>query len=410
MELYLNFLKGKINALQSDDIDLIKNKDLMIKRLKTIIQKIREKAEYMSECLKIRNLLICLKEEVDMKQLPLIFTFFNRDNIDNFISNLNQSLDFYDIEKNNIKIPINLYEYLKKQHIDNNSLVSNKYKKYLDVKDVFSDIEEYNKKFKEFQLKIIENHQKCLSNYRTIDDFRREKQILYPLYKFLEEKYASLQNTYNELKISNDELENKKVCYYNLINGLTKKIRVRKIENYDRQIVRDRPLEESRFYLNFMKIFQEQKFNLDFAYVYFFISKIVTNLYNIFPELFHSSNNFNMNRFKECMNNISNCDNFKEDIIKQDSLYLLSLYETAITKFLQKYSKTIANIKDNNEIILIKRDILTNKNYELIKFQKTLEEYLNDRKRKKILLKNNKINLIKRNNFPDYSMILKHNK
>ena len=70
------------------------------------------------------------------------------------------------------------------------------------------------------------------------------------------------------------------------------------------------------------------------------------------------------------------------------------------------YKTTLNKVKCNNEIILIKREILTNKNYELIKFQKILEEYLSDRTKKNIFLKYNKINLIKRNNYPNYSKII----
>ena len=134
---------------------------------------------------------------------------------------------------------------------------------------------------------------------------------------------------------------------------------------------------------------------------------MVLNFYKIFPNFFDSQNNFDVKKFNECINNIYDCDKIRDEIIKSNVLYLLSLYETSLIYFFQRHNKMLNKLKNNNEIIIIKRQILTNKNYELIKFQKMLEEYLNNRTKINIFSKYDKINLIKRNNLPNYSKINK---
>lgn len=405
---YLEFLKEKIITLRDNDFDLLKKRENILKKIRNLLHNIKEKAGYLCECFKLRNLLICLKEEVQIDKLPDIFTFFNKNNVNNYINILNQSFIEYDLDNNDINIPNNLYEYLKL--FINENINNSKYIKYLNNTPIFANIEEFESKYKDCQFKILFNNQSYLSNSKNIVKYKLLQQNFKqkPISNNNNNnKFDFLQIRLNELKIINNELQTKYLFYNNLINNKNKKIQVRKIEEFEKQITKDKPLEESRFFFNFIKLQENKKFKTEYAYAYYLISKNVNNIYNIFPQFFLSQKNFNIKRYNECINNILNCDNVKEEIIKSDVLYLLALYETVIIRFFQIYKVTLANVKDNNEIILAKRNIFTNKNYEIIKFQKILEEYLNNRKRENILFKYNKINLIKRNNYPNYSKMNK---
>jgi hypothetical protein len=221
-------------------------------------------------------------------------------------------------------------------------------------------------------------------------------------------KESALNDKIKELKNYNKELNNKYI-FFNKTNNEknNNNIQIRKIENYTKEIERERPLEESKFFFKFISLVKNKKFKIEYAYVYYTISQMVLNFYKIFPNFFDSQNNFDVKKFNECINNIYDCDKIRDEIIKSNVLYLLSLYETSLIYFFQRHNKMLNKLKNNNEIIIIKRQILTNKNYELIKFQKMLEEYLNNRTKINIFSKYDKINLIKRNNLPNYSKINK---
>ena len=407
---YLLFLKEKIIVFNDEDSQLIIKREMLLKNLKTLIQNIKDKAESLCYCIKVRNLLICLKEQINLNNLPEIFTFFNQKKINNYTTDLENNLKLYDIDTNNFEVTNNLYDLFKnelnnnKNKNKNHCIKAKKCLKYLKQKEIFSDVDEFQERFKDFQLRIINDNQDYLINNKIINNYKKEKLLFYP---DLTDQIVTLENRINELKKTNLDLQKRCSFYRSLIYDKNNTIKIRNIEDYDKEIAENKPLEVSRFYINFIRTHEIYNFKIEYAYVYLFISQVVDYLYKIFPSIFQNIYNFDMKRYKECIHSILNCDHYDERIIKMNSLYLLSIYETAIIHFLQMYTKTLSKVKDKNIIIILKRDIVTNKNYELIKFQKTLEFYINERKRKNIQKKASKVNLIKKNNLPNYTLITK---
>ena len=406
--LYLDFLKEKIQKLKIDNYKIIKNKENIIKEIKIILENLKEKSEFLCESIKFRNLLICLRENIQIDHLPEILTFCNKKNIDNYLDSIDNNLENYNA------LPNNLYNYLK-SFVDEGELNNknkSKFMKYLDKKPIFSNIEEFYSKYKEYQFKILQNTENYLNIFNNINIYKR--QMIYiksssKARKYFLLKERALTDKIKELKNYNKELNNKYI-FFNKNNNEknNNNIQIRKIENYTREITRERPIEESKFFFKFTSLVKSQKFKIEYAYVYYMISQMVLNFYKIFPNFFDSQNNFDVKKFNESINNIYDCDKIRDEIIKSNVLYLLSLYETSLIYFFQRHNKMLNKLKNNNEIIIIKRQILTNKNYELIKFQKVLEEYLNNRTKINIFSKYEKINLIKRNNLPNYSKINKN--
>ena len=411
--LYLKFLQKKIYFLKIDNFNLLKEKNAIIKSLKVLLESITEKSNTLCECIRARNLLICLREGVQISQMPQVFTFFNKNNVNNYLKNIQKNIENYnyDNENNNNYIPNNLYKYLKSLIKDDslNSKSNCIYLKYLSKQSIFFNEEEFHAKYKEFQFNILQNNENYLYNFNNINNLKRKIQkikIGEKSEKHFILKEQQLKNKISELKEFNEILKKNYLLIDNSNNNKNKKIQLRNLETYSKEIKKDRPIEESKFYFNFIILQKNKKFKIEYAYVYYLISKNFLSFFNIFPNFFNIQTNFDIKKINESINNINNCDNIGEETIKLDALYLLSLYETALLHFLQMYKTTLNKVKCNNEIILIKREILTNKNYELIKFQKILEEYLSDRTKKNIFLKYNKINLIKRNNYPNYSKII----
>ena len=414
-DLYLDFLQEKIHSLKMNDFTLLTKKDSIIKDLKILLENIKEKSEFLCECLKSRNLLISLRENIQINKLPEIFTFFNKNNVNEYLNFIEENLENYNIDSknnDNNSLPNNLYQYLQ-SFINKNELNSKnnwKYINYLLIKPIFFNIEEFHSKYKEFQFKILQDTETYLDNFNNNNSFKIQIQKLKTSKKnekYLVLKEQILKNKIKEIKKYNKELKEKYLNYYNTIINKNRKIQIRKEDDYSKEINKDRPLEESRFFFNFITLQKTKKYKIEDAYVYYFVSQNVQYLYKMLPDSFESQNNFDIKKFKECIENISNCDKLRDEIIKSNVLYLLSLYETSIIYFFQIYNQKLNKLHNKNEIILIKRQILTNKNYELIKFQKMLEEYLKDRTKQNIVLKYNKINLIKRNNYPNYSKLIK---
>ena len=418
IDLYLDFLQEKIQTLKMNDYNLLKKKDNIIRDIKILLENIKEKSEYLCECLKYRNLLISLRENIQINKLPEIFTFFNKTKVNEYLKFIEDNLENYNIENknnDNYTLPRNLFQYVKsfinKNELNNqDNQDNNKYIKYLLLKPIFFNIEEFLSKYKELQFKILQNTETYLSNFNHINSFKRQIQKLkssIKIEKYLFLKEEILKDKLKEIKKYNEELKEKYLSYYNVIINKNRKIQIRKIEDYSKEINKDRPLEESRFFFNFITLQKTKKYKIENAYVYYFVAQNVQYFYKMLPDSFESQNNFDIKKFNECIENISNCDKLREETIKSNVLYLLSLYETSIIYFFQIYNQNLNKLHNKNEIILIKRQILTNKNYELIKFQKMLEEYLKDRTKKNIILRYNKINLIKRKNYPNYSKLIR---
>ena len=125
-----------------NDFTLLTKKDSIIKDLKILLENIKEKSEFLCECLKSRNLLISLRENIQINKLPEIFTFFNKNNVNEYLNFIEENLENYNIDSknnDNNSLPNNLYQYLQ-SFINKNELINqdnSKYIKYLLIKPIF---------------------------------------------------------------------------------------------------------------------------------------------------------------------------------------------------------------------------------------------------------------------------------
>ena len=151
---YIKFLIEKriemkyYNLFLSTQIDYIKddNKELLIK--------IKEKSERLWYLYDIRNLLVCIKEKILIKDLPLIFHFCNSSFLSVLIKKYYNYVDLLESRKKYIlnnplikfKLPTNLVEYIyfnRKNEIEKENY-DEKLIKYLDPKFIiFEDEDEF---------------------------------------------------------------------------------------------------------------------------------------------------------------------------------------------------------------------------------------------------------------------------
>ena len=96
-----------------------------------------------------------------------------------------------------------------------------------------------------------------------------------------------------------------------------------------------------------------------------------------------------MEEFDKSINNINNLNHYPLNVIIENAIYLLNLYETAIYFFLRDYKN---NKNKDNEIILdIKKEITINKKINLVEFSKVLNNKINKIKEEKLFKKNKKM-------------------
>ena len=130
-----------------------------------LMVKIKSKADKLEELINIRNLLVCIKEEILMKDLPSIFTFYN-ENYHEVLDDIFKMMNNYNfIKASQNHIPTNLLEYILIEL--NESLINKKYKIYRIDKFVCECLRrDYNLKLLQRTIEDIFTNSKISNKYR----------------------------------------------------------------------------------------------------------------------------------------------------------------------------------------------------------------------------------------------------
>ena len=210
MKYYNLFLSTKIDYIKDD------NKELLIN--------IKEKSEYLWKLFDIRNLLICVKEKMLIRDLPLIFHFYNTSYLSIIIKKYNNYIDLLETQKKyvlnnpliNLKIPTNLVEYIylnRKKEIQKEK-VDKKFLKYLDPKfPIFENADEFIKTFSAIEERTVDYflYFYVSEKYRN-DNFKRNinknKGFIKCEVKYLKEIIEECETILFNLKERNKNLNN----------------------------------------------------------------------------------------------------------------------------------------------------------------------------------------------------------
>ena len=418
--------------LQYTQIDYLRNdiNDLLIK--------VKVKADKLYELINIRNLLICIKEGIQLKDLPHNFTFYTA-NYQNVLDEILINCNNYNPKKPIKNIPTNLLEYLYIKFIKKmKSNLSKKYKNYLKLNyKIFKDEEEFIIQFSEIEKK--------LNDYLEI--FLKKQK-----YNNTDEKNNKINininsNSKNNNNNSNNEIENFEVYFKtkkDILNKLKQSNQMlnshyNKIKNEKKGNTENNAFEENdkklelktlnklmldsinnsfspqdiKFLYNFNKIKTEKNYQVKNAYIFHTLVKNILELYKISPQYLERQHNFQIDEFNIRLKYINNIDKvLSNKMILKEINYFLKIYESAISYFFIDLN----NIKKKQSSLIIynsiKDKISTMRKRQVFKFRIKLENKLNYAKKEKIIEKHSK-NIIRKHNiyFPKIPIIkLKKNK
>lgn len=412
---YNKFLQKKVNEMKEKDIELYKKIEFLKSQIKNLFINIKIESDKLWFLFDIRNFLICVKEKISIKKLPLIFRVYNSNYLDE-LTKKNEN-DIYIFEKmeekknntNLFQIPSNLIVYIKSLHELNKTTIDKKFLKYLDANHIiFNTPEEFIDKYILTEKIMLDNCRKSLSQKNYNDSqkivFEKEIDIMEKEYKLFEEEYNKKKKIYNELK-NNNSLYDKK---YMKLSSLKDDKKEELVQNYKikeeqyndiekiLKSFKNNSFEKNQFLLKLYEIKKSKNFKTEKEYVYYFICKNIIELFRIYPNYFFKQKNFSLDEMNKYINNIKNCNNFPNLIIKSNIIYLLRIYENAISSFLLDYKKNI-EISSSKIYEKIKKKEAINKKNLLFKQQRILENNLKKIKLEKYNKKQEKYRYKQRN-------------
>ena len=417
---YIKFLIEKRIQMKYDNLLLSTKIDYLKDDNKELLIKIKEKSEKLWDLYDKRNLLICIKEKILIKDLPLIFHFCNSSFLSVLIKKYYNYVDLLESRKKYIlnnplikfKMPTNLVEYIyfnRKSEIEKENF-DKKLLKYLNPKfPIFKDVDEFINVMSIIEKDTIDYylsycvHQKYKSdiskrndimkinkikneNNKLLDSINMCNKILFKLKKrniYLNNYLENIKKEYNlkykeELKNVKNEKEKENQLKQQKINNI-----------FLNSIINTISPEKNKFYYFLNNLKNEKKFTVNNAYTFYLIARNSLELYKSLPKYFYQQKHFSLELFDKSINNINNLNHFPLNVIIENAIYLLNLYETAVYFFLRDFKN---NQNKDNEIILdIKKDISINKKINLVEFSKILNNKINKIKEEKLFKKNKKM-------------------
>ena len=428
LKSYLVFLRENIQK-EMKCLDKIKRKHIhlifQIDELKYKFYKIMLK---YNSYIKLRNILVCIKENINEEDLPEIFNDITYETM------INLKEKFKKLRKKKKKIILsekknNKYKSLIKQksythksilelHFnknenDNNNNENEQFKsdnenniidninyqnfeKYLDSKYIIFD-----------SMRDIMNHLQRKRN--TISHLYKKYYSNYLICNVLKQEYENKIQNFGKEDIIEKEFENELYKKLNilkkrnkeLINQLNKikknqnKIIKRSLNNYLMKLTKEFTIDCSMSILKLFHYYQEKNFKINFAYVYFYIGEITKNLYLRNKQLFYESNsNFNEYNFLNMINIIQNPDINNGNNINKFTIMILKIYDNTILHFLIKHKKIISQIKNTsfyNNVIKRNKSLKTQ---QIIENKKYINDEIEIRKMNKLISNNEKIILL----------------
>ena len=429
---YIKFLIEKRIELKYNNVLLFTHIDYLKNDIKELFIKIKTKSEKLWELFNIRNLLICIKEKILVKNLPLIFRVCDSSFLSTIMKFYNRYVELIETQKKeivddpllNYHIPTNLVEYIHKTMKDklDKDICDKKYLKYLDPKtEIFTSADEFISKYS-----YIENNAMNIyyyysrknsinNNYIKVyhEKLNVNKDETDNLIEYKEECTTKLQKLKQKNNFFKNYLKHLKEEYH-LINFTESKY-LKEVDNklnkiFSRSIINSISPEKNKFYFYLNTLKNEKKFKIKYAYIYYIISKNTLEFYKQMPNFFHIQEKFKNEDFYNAINNINNADITPLSILTENAVYLMRLYESAILFFLNH----LKNIKGNNVELYnnLNKEIILNKKINLVEFRKLLDEKITKIQEEKINKKNNKTFLFQNRkvNFPFIYKIKRGNK
>ena len=436
---YNTFLKNKIKILKAKDFELYKYIEQLIKEIKDLFINIKVKSDKLWQLFDIRNFLICVKEGISVKELPLAFRCYNSDYLDE-LTKLNEK-DIYSFEKmnkrkNNLTIfhlPTNLMIYIKSINGLENEEMDDKFSKYLDPNyRIFESVDEFIRFYKLIEKKILDNLKISLEKKDLNDSIKiklisqiRDMEKDNQLFK---EDFDNAEKHFIKLKLNNDNIVKKKLSLSSSFGDLRSKKKIelknihlknseilkhiedKKDEKFLKIIRRNHDMEKNQFLYKFHQLKKDKKFNTMKEYVYYYIVQNNLKFFEKSPEYFYNQEIFNIKIFNEYINNIKNSKSFPDYIIRKNIIYLLNVYENAINKFLSDYKMSTKKYQKTNEFNKIRKKEINYKKYFLFKKQRLLDFKIKEMRIDKYNRKFTKYRFIQRNAFINSSLTNTHSK
>ena len=440
---YNVFLQKKVHEMKEIDFDYYKKVLLLKKEIKNLFIRIKILSDRLWYLFDIRNFLICVKERIPVTQLPLIFCIYNSEYLDE-LTKINEK-DIYLLEKmgkpkknlNLFRIPTNLINYINAINELHKETIDERFVKYLDKNYViFSTPEEFIDQYIMTEKDMLDHLRTSLSrnNYNRSQKLKLQEQI-----DLLAKNCAIFEDNYNREKKFYDQKKNENIYYNKIKNNLScieivkeeeneeldeKEIETRKFleeeklfknnENFLKMLQKKTNVEQNKFLLKYNELKNNKKFKTEKEYVYFFIYKNIITLLNIYPEYFYRQKKFSLKTMNKYINNIKNCHKFPEIIIRMNVIYLLSIYEEAISNFLLDYQKNVEKYRSTafydkimknlaiykKSLFLKEQKILENK-VKQMKFERFTKKYSRYRYRQRNVVINDSFKFKKVNSFDD---------
>ena len=424
---YNLFLQRKIHDMKELDYEFCKKIESLKSQVKNLFIKIKIESDRLWSLFDIRNFLVCVKESISIRQLPLIFRLYNSDYLDE-LSKINEN-DIYLLEKmekpkknmNLFRIPTNLIMYINALSGLHKETIDKRFLKYLDCNYIiFNTVEEFIEKYILTERNMLDHLRNSLqyNTYNQSQQLNLKKQI-----DIIEKDNKIFEDDYNKVKKVYEKTKNVNGHYEKIINNLSSYTISEKNENDEdisetelenrkflenekqfknnelflKMIQKKYNIEKNHFMLKFNELKNIKKFRTEKEYVYYFIIKNLLQLFKIYPEYFYIKSKYSYKRMNKYINNIKDCHKLPNIIIQMNVIYLLSIYEAAINNFLIDYQKNLEKYSSSNYYQKLKRNLIINKKSILFKQQSEIENKVKKMKFEKYNKKHTKYRYRQRN-------------
>ena len=408
---YTNFLAERRRQVTYQNLREYTIIDYLKNDVNELFTNIKMEAEKLADLMNIRNLLICIREGVSIKDLPVNFTFFNDnyvatlDNVFKLIIKSNEKLK--ENEEINFEIPTNLLEYLYSKTIEKmkNFTVNKQFKNYLKLSfPIFKSVEEFEKYFNGVENKIKdhlifilnENYEEYQPETNTEEN---ENKKLINIKEQCQEKKIKLDNLKKE-NILLKRYHKKLLQENNLIKYNNKNSEKDNLKSMNKLLlesfIKSDSAQEIKFLYNFNRLKSKKNYEIKGAYIYYTLMKYILYIYKNYTEYIVKLHNFRLDEFKLRIKNFNvfiKSSSFK--IIAEEILYLLSIYESTITNLMFDLDNLKRDPNYINAFNNISDEIFNNRRLEFTKFRVDLKEKvknarygkISDKQSKKILRK-----------------------
>ena len=426
---YNIFLKKRIKIEKEKDFQFYKYSENLIKEIKDLFLKIKIISDKLWILFDMRNFLICVKEKISVKKLPLAFRCYNSEYLDE-LSKLTEKDIFYlrqiNKKQDNLNIfhlPKNLMMYIESLNELEIKNFDSKFSKYLDPNyKIFNSPDEFINEYNLIEKKILNNlrssiKQKNLNDSINLNLISKIKELKNFEYSYIKH-FNNVENDFNELKNNNESYIKKKLKFSLSIDDIKIKksenkgnnlrinfnIEEKKDENFLKLIRKNKEIEKNQFFYEFHQLEKRKNFITQKEYVYYFIVKMSLNFFEKCPKYYYNQKNFKIKKYNEYIANIKKCHNFPDFIIRENIIYLLNIYENGINNFLIDYKNTVSKYKNVKKYCTIKKKETIAKKKYLFTKQRFLEKEIKEMKINKYYRKFKKYRYIQRNQFINLSL------